>query len=131
MGTYDKATSPSRLMALFAERAAAGDAKGLLALYEPKGVFEPTLGRVLRGHQEIFSALAEFAAIRPRIEYTGDPDVVVVDDIAIVSNSWSLTAYLPDGSEHREGGLSADVLRRQSDGSWLVLIDQPRGATLT
>ncbi|MEP6665582.1 MAG: hypothetical protein ABJA81_03945 [Nocardioidaceae bacterium] len=75
-------------------------------------------------------ALTELAALRPSIEFIGDPDVVIVDDIAVVSNSWTMTAELPDGSTHREGGVSADVLRRQLDGSWLVLIDQPRGATL-
>lgn len=130
MTTYDKATSPAHLMTLFAARAAAGDADGLLSLYEPQGVFEPQLGVVLRGSDAIAAALTELAAMRPRIEYGDEPDVVIVDDIAIVSNSWSMAADLPGGGVHREGGLSADVLRRQPDGSWLVLIDQPRGATL-
>ncbi|MGE0141187.1 MAG: SgcJ/EcaC family oxidoreductase [Ilumatobacteraceae bacterium] len=125
------ATSPEQLMLMFAERAASGDAAGLIELYEPDGVFEPQIGVVLRGAAEILPALTELAAMRPRIEYTGVPDVVIVDAIAIVSNSWTMTARLPDGSLHREGGVSADVLRRQQDGTWLVLIDQPRGATLT
>jgi uncharacterized protein (TIGR02246 family) len=129
--TNAAATSPAELMTTFAERAASGDAAGLLALYEPEAVFEPRIGVALRGSAEIAPALAELAALRPRIEYTGDPDVVVVDDIAIVSNAWAMEARLPDGSTHREGGFSADVLRRQPDGTWLVLIDQPRGATLT
>jgi hypothetical protein len=30
----------------------------------------------------------------------------------------------------RQQGVSADLLRRQDDGSWRVLIDQPRGTTL-
>ena len=127
----ERADSPARLMALFAERAASGDTAGLVALYEPGAVFEPFLGVVLRGLDEIRPALTELAALRPHIEYDGDPDVVIVDDIAIVSNSWTMTAELPDGTRHREGGISADVLRRQPDGTWLVLIDQPRGATLT
>lgn len=131
MTNYESASTPAELMTLFAGRAASGDAEGLLALYEPDGVFEPELGVVLRGREAVRSALIELAAMRPRIEYSGDPDVVVVDNIAIVSNSWSMTAELPDGGVHRDGGLSADVLRRQADGSWLVLIDQPRGATLS
>lgn len=131
MITNGAATSPAVLMAMFAERAARGDAAGLVALYEPEAVFEPQIGVTLRGSAEIRPALAGLAALRPRIEYTGEPDVVVVDDIAIVSNSWAMEAELPDGSMHREGGLSADVLRRQADGTWLVLIDQTRGATLT
>jgi uncharacterized protein (TIGR02246 family) len=131
MITDERAHSPAQLMALFAERAASGNGPGLTALYETGAVFEPQIGVVLRGRNEIEPALTELAAMRPRIEYTGTPDVVIVDDIAIVSNSWTMTAQLPDGTQHRKGGISADVLRRQPDGSWLVLIDQPRGATLT
>jgi len=131
MITNGRAGAPAQLMTQFAERASSGDADGLLALYEMEAVFEPQVGVVLRGLDEIRSALKELAALRPRIEYVGEPDVVIVDDIAVVSNTWSMTAELPDGSTHREGGISADVLRRQLDGSWLVLIDQPRGATLT
>lgn len=126
--THEAATSPDHLMSLFAERAAAGDAEGLLALYEPGAVFEPQLGTVLAGLEEIRPALEELAALRPRIEFSGETDVVIIEDIAMVSNPWHMTAELPDGSTHREGGLSADVLRRQPDGRWLILIDQPRGA---
>ena len=130
MATNDSAATPAQLMISFAERAGRGDADGLLDLYEPVAVFEPQLGVVLRGTAEISAALAGFAVMRPSITYVGEPDVVVVDDIALVSNTWTMTAQLPDGSTHSDGGVSADVLRRQSDGSWRVLIDQPRGATL-
>lgn len=130
MITDKHAGTPTQLMTLFAERASSGDADGFLALYEAGAVFEPQFGVVMRGIDEIRSALIELAAMRPRVEYAGEPDVVIVDDIAVVSNTWTMSAELADGSTHREGGVSADVLRRQLDGSWLVLIDQPRGATL-
>jgi ketosteroid isomerase-like protein len=94
----------------------------------PGAVFEPQLGTVLRGVEQIRAAISELAGLRPTIRYTGEPDVVIVDDVAIVSNTWSMSAELPDGSTHREHGLSADVLRRQPEGHWLILIDQPRGA---
>jgi uncharacterized protein (TIGR02246 family) len=125
------ATSPTHLMSLFAQRAAAGDVDGLIALYEPDAVFEPQFGTVLRGISQIRPALAELAALNPRIEYSGETDWVIVDDIAIVANTWTVTAHRPDGAIHREAGLSADVLRRQADGSWLILIDQPRGTVIT
>ena len=81
------ATTPEQLMLIFAERATNGDVAGLIALYEPEGVFEPQAGVVLRGTAEILPALTELAALRPRIDYTGEPDVVIVDEIAVVSNS--------------------------------------------
>ena len=69
--------------------------------------------------------------LRPVIEYTGTTDCVIVDDVALVANQWTVTGQLPDGGVHREAGVSADVLRRQPDGSWLILIDQPRGSVAT
>jgi ketosteroid isomerase-like protein len=131
MSAFEAATSPSHLMTLFAERIAIGDVDGLIALYEPTAVFEPRPRTVLRGIDHIRPALAELAALRPEITYAGDPGVVIIDDIAMVSNTWKLTATLPDGARHREGGLSADVLRRQADGSWLIVIDQPRGSVIS
>ena len=131
MDDVPMAMSPAHLMVLFAERAGKGDVDGLVALYEPDAVFEPEIGVVLRGVDQIRPALVELAAMAPRIEYAGDPDVVIVDDIAIVANNWTMTAELPDGMMICQGGLSADVLRRQPEGHWRVLIDQPRGATMT
>jgi len=53
MITNNAATSPAELVTMFAERAASGDAAGLLALYEPVAVFEPQIGVTLRGSAEI------------------------------------------------------------------------------
>jgi uncharacterized protein (TIGR02246 family) len=131
MTSTEAATSPTHLMSLFAQRASAGDVDGLMALYESQAVFEPQLGTVLRGCDAIRAALTAFAAMRPTIEYGRKADCVIVDDIAIVANTWTVVGELPDGSTHREAGLSADVLRRQADGSWLILIDQPRGSVVS
>ena len=73
------AMSPTHLMSLFAQRAAAGDVDGLMALSEPDAVFEPQLGTVLRRGDAIRAALTAFAAMRPTIEYTGDTDCVIVE----------------------------------------------------
>ncbi len=67
-------------------------------------------------------------ALSPNLTFTGTTDVAISGDIALVSNNWQMTGTSPDGSEITDGGLSADVVHRQPDGSWLVLIDQPRGA---
>jgi uncharacterized protein (TIGR02246 family) len=121
------ATSPAHLMKLFAAKAAAGDVEALLELYEPNAVFQPEFGVALVGLDQIRPASVEFLAMKPQITYTSEPDVVITGDIALVSNSWTMEATAPDGTILREGGISADVVRRQADGSWLVLIDQPRG----
>jgi ketosteroid isomerase-like protein len=53
--------------------------------------------------------------------------VLEAGDTALVSYRWQMQATAPDGTPIRQGGLSADVLRRRADGSWGVLIDDPYG----
>ena len=69
-------------------------------------------------------ALAELLALRPTM-VANVVQVLETDDVALVVNEWNLTGTGPDGGEVRQGGRSADVVRRQSDGSWLVLVDKP------
>lgn len=125
--TTPTATSPAHLMELFAARMTAADVDGLVDLYEPDAVFQPEFGARLIGHEQIRPALVEMMQIRPEITYLAEPDVLVHGEVALVSNFWTMTGTAPDGSVVAEGGTSADVVRRQADGSWRVLIDQPRG----
>ena len=53
---------------------------------------------------------------------------LMAGDTALVAHRWRMEATAPDGTEMRQGGLSADVLRRRPDGSWAVVIDDPYGA---
>ena len=53
--------------------------------------------------------------------------VFQVDNIALVHANWEMTGTAPEGSPINTGGKSADVMRRQPDETWLVLIDNPFG----
>jgi uncharacterized protein (TIGR02246 family) len=117
-------SSPEALMQAFTDRVHAGDLDGLVALYEPSAVFEPRPGVVIRGRDAIGQALAELLALWPRM-VANTVQVLQANDVALVVNEWNLTGTAPDRSEVRRGGRSADVVRRQRDGSWLVLVDKP------
>jgi ketosteroid isomerase-like protein len=54
--------------------------------------------------------------------------VLCAGDTALVANRWTLAGTGPDGSPIEMGSTSADVLRRRSDGSWGIVIDDPWGA---
>ncbi len=124
----ETATSPVHLMQMFAQRAASGDLDSLMELYEENAVFQPQDGVVLEGKAQISEALAGMMSLNPQIEFLGETEVLIVGDIALVKNDWKMTGTAPDGSAAGDSGISADVVRRQADGSWLVMIDQPRGA---
>lgn len=123
--------TPQGLMKLFSQLAEAGDISGLMDLYDVDAVFQPEFGVALSGHDQIRPASEEFLSLNPKITYTADPDVIVAGDIALVTNFWTMVATLPDGTVMNEGGTSADVVRRQTDGTWKVLVDQPRGEPAT
>ena len=63
---------------------------------------------------------------------TGRLDLTVsrmleVNDLALVIGVWTFTGTGPDGQLVQLSAKNADVLRRQADGSWRFVIDNPRG----
>jgi ketosteroid isomerase-like protein len=119
--------SPDGVIRLFSDRLNASDVDGALALYEPEAAFVAEPGRWVTGTAEIRAALERFAALEPKLE--GEIESVMeAGGVALVVNRWALRGQGPEGPVEM-GGRSADVLRRQSDGSWRVVIDDPWGAT--
>ena len=121
---HEPARTPEHLMELFAERLNRANLDALMALYEPDAVLQPEPGTVVRGSAAIRAALTQLLALSPKLR-SEVRSVLASGDIALVSNAWSLVGTAPDGSEVRQGGLSTDVLRRQPDGSWRVVVDLP------
>jgi ketosteroid isomerase-like protein len=50
---------------------------------------------------------------------------VTVGDVALASASWQITGTEPQGAPVDVRGISADLLRRQPDGRWLLVVDHP------
>jgi uncharacterized protein (TIGR02246 family) len=118
--------TPGSTVERFSELLAQGDIDALMELYEEDATFVPEPGRVVAGRAAIRVELEPLAALRPRI--TGRVErVLQAGSTALVANRWKLDAVLPDGTAIRQGGLSADVLRRRADGTWGVVIDDPYG----
>lgn len=117
---------PADLIDILGERLAAGDVDGALALYEPHATFVAAPGRRLSGADAIRSVLERLAASRPRLE-SNIEQVLEADNTALVINRWALQGTGPDGEPVSMDGRSADVMRRQPDGEWRILIDDPWG----
>ncbi|WP_026239392.1 YybH family protein [Parafrankia discariae] len=105
---------PEDITRLFVERSNAGDATGVAALYEENAVLAyPPGGRTV-GREAIRKLWAAVLAGGPRFEPEQPLPTLVSGDIALTS------------TPPRDGaGARAQVVRRQPDGSWLRLLDQP------
>jgi uncharacterized protein (TIGR02246 family) len=125
-GTMSKMTgTPEDVIRGFAERLNRRDVEGALELYDPEATFVPEPGATVTGTERIREALEGFAALKPTL--TGEIQAVREGgDVALVLNRWHLDGQGPEGPVEMSG-TSADVLRRQEDGSWRVLIDDPWG----
>jgi ketosteroid isomerase-like protein len=53
--------------------------------------------------------------------------VLEVGDLALVIGVWSFDGTGQDGGPVRLEARNADVLRRQTDGTWRLVIDNPWG----
>jgi uncharacterized protein (TIGR02246 family) len=117
MTDHEKARKPEDLTRLFVQRANAGDAAGLAELYEEDAVMAFPPGELTVGRDAIRSLWEKVLANAPHFEPESPLPTLISGDIA-------LTATPPkDGS-----GARAQVVRRQPDGSWLRLLDQPEFA---
>jgi uncharacterized protein (TIGR02246 family) len=120
-------TRPEATIERFSKLLAEGDLEGMLELYEPDAAFAPQPGQTVAGRDEIRAALESFLAVNPRMQGTIEK-VLEAGDTALVTNRWRLSGTAPDGSPVEMAATSADVLRRRSDGSWGIVIDDPWGA---
>lgn len=118
---------PEEIHRLFEEYFNAADLDSLVGLYEENAAFVPQPGQVLTGKESLRQALEGFLAVKGRIELTTQY-VVRAGDIALLSCVWSLTGTGADGQAVQMGGKTAEVARRQADGSWLYVADHPFGA---
>ena len=48
------------------------------------------------------------------------------DDIAVLYNDWTLSATGPDGAAFTDQGKATEIVRRQRNGTWRFVVDDPR-----
>jgi uncharacterized protein (TIGR02246 family) len=106
-----------------------GDIDGIMSTYEPGAVVVGQPGASVSGTPALREMFAGFVAAKARFTFLGH-EVIQADDIALHLTPWRMAGVAPDGSALAASGLSVAVLRRQADGSWLMVIDDPHGDAL-
>jgi uncharacterized protein (TIGR02246 family) len=118
------ATRPEEMHSVWEQAFNTGDVEQVMALYEPDAVLIPEPGQVARGTDAIRQALLGFLGLKLPIRLQSKR-VLTSGDLAMVSNTWKLAGTGPDGSPLDLGGNTMEVLRRQPDGTWRYVFDDP------
>jgi ketosteroid isomerase-like protein len=108
----EPARDPQDLERLLVSRERAGDVDGMAALYEPHAVLDSGDGRLTLGKEAIRAFYAEVVAMGRKYDFGDQRPAIISGDLALTSTR------LPDGS------VTAEIARRQGDGTWLWVIDR-------
>ena len=104
-----------------------GDLEAAVACYEPDASFVVEPGKVVTGHAAIREVLESWLALKPKL--TIEANAVQSGDVALLRSKWTLKGTgSDDGKPVEMSGNGTEVVRRQADGSWLFIIDNPAGA---
>ena len=116
--------NPMDIHAAFEKAFNAGDLAGLVALYEKDAILSPEPGCAVAGHGPISNALSGYLAGHNTMSLKTEA-AFETDGLALLHGCWELNGTGPDGAPFHLKGRSSEVIRRQADGRWLYIIDNP------
>jgi uncharacterized protein (TIGR02246 family) len=114
MTIRETAQTPEDITRLFVKFSNEQDAEGVASLYEPDAVLAYPPGQLTVGRQAIGELWAKVLANAPHFEPEEPLPTLISGDLALTSTP-----------PKDDAGARAQVVRRQPDGSWLRVLDQP------
>jgi ketosteroid isomerase-like protein len=122
------ATSPEHAVELLDQAFNEGNLDAVLSFYEDAAVVAPQPHRIARGTGELRAFFVEAMRSRPSAKQI-KTRVLEADGIALFLSRWTLVPK--DGSSaNATTFVATTVFRRQPDGHWKILIDNPLGPIL-
>jgi len=107
----------------------AGDIDTSVALYEPGAALFAKSGEAVVGHDAIRASNAALIALKPTFHIERIVTTVSGDgSIATTRMKATLEGTRPDGRPVKSALHTLEVVRRQPDGSWRYVIDDPFGS---
>ncbi|PYR31310.1 MAG: hypothetical protein DMF90_25825 [Acidobacteria bacterium] len=118
--------TPEQVLKSIVDGINTGNLDAHMTLYESDAAFASQPGSLAHGVPGVRESLAAFIAMKGTLDLkvTRVPEA---GGLALVAGAWSFTGTGPDGAAVTLTGHNADVLRRQADGSWRFVIDNPWG----
>lgn len=119
-------STPEQLLELIVDGINTGNLDGLMTLYEPTAAFAAEPGKLAQGLAGVRESLTGFIAMKGKLDLKVTR-VLEAGGLALVVGEWTFSGTGPDSKPVKLASKNTDVLRRQADGSWRFVIDNPWG----
>ena len=118
--------TPEELLNRVTECMNSKDLDTFVSLYEPEGSFIDESGENINGHEKIREKIKGFMDMNGKLENT-IRKIIPAGNIVLSYSDWTFKASGSNGTPINLSGTAIDVLKKQSDNSWLIVIDNPWG----
>jgi ketosteroid isomerase-like protein len=116
--------SPEELLDQVTELINSKDINSLIHLYETEASFVEQSGKLINGRENIRLKLLEFLEMNGKLR-TSIRKSIQSGNIALIYSDWTFTGSSSDGPSIDLCGTSVNIVRKQSDNSWQIVIDDP------
>jgi uncharacterized protein (TIGR02246 family) len=117
---------PENWPRVFEQHLNAGDLDAVMALYEPEARFVTESGETLIGRDQIRKVVGGLIEAKARLS-SRVVKAVTVGDIAQLYSDFEGTMNDEEGKSVAIRGKAIEVLRRQPDGTWKLIVGDPNG----
>jgi ketosteroid isomerase-like protein len=100
-----------------------GDVNTVLNMYDFNGIIVPEPDKPVSGKEKFSDAIKSILAIKGKMEIK-TVYCLQTGDLAVGRSEWNIT----DGKEVKVSAKGIEVMKRQSDGGWKIVIDHAFGA---
>ena len=123
---FDK-TSPERMVRYFRNCMLQGDLQGAVSCFDAEGTYIEIDGQEIKGLENIEKALESICLWKPQISSVKHR-VTIAGNHAIWTDKYIVNAQTPDGNPIEMDGITACLMKCNSKGDWLWLVDNPFAA---
>ena len=118
-------TDPNEADDYFLEAVRNGDVKTAMTCFDPEAIYIDKDGNTITGFTNIEKVVANLCKMKPDIKVYEHQMAPVGNDMMYWLDKWTMKATGPDGKPFEMKGASANMMRRNADGHWLWLVDNP------
>lgn len=105
------------------------DVKGAIGCFDPEGVYIDRNGKKISGRTEMEKAMEYLCALGPEIK-GAEPHITTIGDLSLWLDEWEMIGETPDGQAIKMNGQTTCMMKTNTEGIWLWLVDNPFGAAV-